>query len=135
MYRQYLRRVVRHGADGEVISPDGKAFTMDDIIGDGHCLFTCVLVGLDDLQHGVASPDRLLRNAQEQQRGETELTTLDIGEFHGMKVYLWRLVNKTTKHFHFQRISDDEIVLVVMSGPVSVTHHKKPCSFHSFLGQ
>jgi hypothetical protein len=95
---------------------------MDDVSGDGHCLYAVVLTGIADMQQGVAYPARQLRDAQERQRGGEELSKLTIGALGEMKVYAWKLQSNKTYHFSMQRVSDEEIVLCISSGPVSSTH-------------
>jgi hypothetical protein len=126
VYRQFLRRVVPQGVDGEFAAlSDGKVFTMDNVSGNGECLFACVLLGIDDIRQGVTNPARQLRNAQEKQQGKKELCTFTIGALLAMRIYLWKAGKDIdTYQYSGQRVSDEEIVLCIASGPVSSTHRK-----------
>jgi hypothetical protein len=136
VYRQHLKRAVPRGLKEEFVAlSEGKVFTMDEVSGNGHCLFACVLSGIIDMQQGVTNPERQLRNAQEKQKGKSEVCMFTIGALLAMKIYLWKAgKDLDTYHYTGQRVSDEEIVLCVASGPVSSTHLKH-CSCHPSLGQ
>jgi hypothetical protein len=126
VYRQYLRRAMPRGNDGEITAlSDGKVFTMDEISGNGHCLFACVLSGIIDMRQGVTSQERQYRSARERQQSRAEVCMINIGDLLSMRIYLWRVAKGIDIYqFSGQRVSDDEIVLCVASGPVSSTHSK-----------
>ena len=112
------------GGELELASSDGKVFTMDDVRGDGHCLYDTILLAINAMQRGVTSPERLLFEAQEIQRGDDEIQTITIGALGDLKLFAWKNQPRATPQYFKQRVGDDEIVLCLLSGKVSLTHHK-----------
>jgi hypothetical protein len=98
---------------------------MDDVPGDGHCLFGCVQKGIEDMHNGAASPSSQLRHAQEIQGDDGQpVAVIKAGPLNDLKVFS----NKKATHggylFLGQRVDSTQIVCCIISGPVSLTQHK-----------